>query len=131
MELSKAIRLLGDTLGQVLIEQESQTIFQTEEHIRELAKRRRGGDSRAGGALAETVSRLDAPTSAAVAAAFTLYFDLVNLAEEKQRIDRLRDHALHDPITPTHETIADAIISLKKAGFSAEAMQSIHDLLDI
>jgi phosphoenolpyruvate carboxylase len=131
MELSKAIRLLGDLLGQVLIEQESLDIFQAEEQIRELAKRRRLGDPAAGEELAALVSRLDAATSRAVAAAFALYFDLVNLAEEKQRIDRLREHALHDPITPTHETILDAVAGLKKAGFSAQAMQALLDRLNI
>jgi phosphoenolpyruvate carboxylase len=131
MELSKAIRLLGDTLGQVLIEQESLAIFQIEEQIRELAKARRSGDSSAGDALAAAVSRLDAPTARAVAAAFALYFDLVNLAEEKQRIDRLREHALQDRITPTHETIADAIAAIKNSGFPAESMQALLDRLNI
>ncbi len=131
MELSKAIRLLGDTLGQVLIEQETLAVFQSEEEIRELAKSRRAGNAGAGEALAAAVSRLDTPTSRAVAAAFALYFDLVNLAEEKQRIDRLRAHALQDPASPTHETIADAIASLKKAGFPADALQMLLDSLDI
>jgi phosphoenolpyruvate carboxylase len=131
MDLSKAIRLLGDTLGQVLIEQESLPVFQSEEQIRELAKARRGGDLNAGDALAAAVSRLDPPTFRAVAAAFALYFDLVNLAEEKQRIDRLREHALQDHVTPTHETIADAIASLRKDGFPSDSLQALLDRLDI
>lgn len=131
MELSQAIRLLGDTLGRVLIEQESLQVFQVEEHIRDLAKARRNGDPEAGQALAAAVGVLDAPTSRAVAAAFALYFDLVNLAEEKQRIDRLRTHALEDQVTPTHETIPDAIASLKKNGFPDEKLQALLDGLNI
>ena len=41
MEISETIHLLGDLLGQVLVEQESQNLFELEERIRGLAIARR------------------------------------------------------------------------------------------
>lgn len=131
MDISKIIRLLGDILGQVLIEQESLAVFQIEERIRELAKARRAGSPQAARELAEAVNRLDPADSRAISAAFALYFDLVNLAEEKYRADRLRGYAHRDYPAPTHETIADAIATLKASGFSPEQVQALVDSLDI
>ena len=44
MNLSQTVRLLGNILGQVLAEQESEEIFLIEEEIRSLSKQRRAGD---------------------------------------------------------------------------------------
>lgn len=82
MELSASIHLLGDLLGQVLKAQESPALFEIEERVRELAKARRAGDVNANLQLAKQVADLDNDQARAVAAAFALYFDLVNLAEE-------------------------------------------------
>ena len=41
MNLSQTVRLLGNILGQVLVEQESKEIFEIEEQIRKLSKNRR------------------------------------------------------------------------------------------
>jgi phosphoenolpyruvate carboxylase len=41
MNLSQTVRLLGNILGQVLVEQESEEIFEIEEAIRRLSKQRR------------------------------------------------------------------------------------------
>ena len=45
LDLPATINLLGETLGEVLREQESLALFQTEEEIRALAKGRRGGEA--------------------------------------------------------------------------------------
>ncbi len=79
MELSATIHLLGDLLGQVLTELEGHELFAVEERVRALAKTRRAGDEAAGARLADEVAALDAGAARAIAAAFTLYFDLVNL----------------------------------------------------
>ena len=86
MNLSQTVRLLGNILGQVLIEQESKEIFEIEEEIRDLSKRRRMGNPRATEQLSKHVKALTAEQARAVASAFALYFDLVNLAEENDRV---------------------------------------------
>jgi phosphoenolpyruvate carboxylase len=91
LDLSSTIRLLGDTLGRVLREQESPALFATEEEIRGLAKARRAGDPEAAARLTTEVAALSPAAARATASAFTVYFDLVNLAEEAQRIRALRE----------------------------------------
>ena len=82
MELSAAIHLLGDILGEVISELESPELFAVEERIRAAAKERRGGNDEAAKQLEVEVKALDPNAARAVSAAFTTYFDLVNLAEE-------------------------------------------------
>src|SRR4030095_13699887 len=90
MEISENIHLLGDLLGQVISELESQAIFETEERIRALAKAWRGGDTSAAQGLHKEVSALRDEEARVIAAAFAVYFDLVNLAEENHRVQLLR-----------------------------------------
>ncbi len=90
MDLSSTIRLLGDLLGDVIREQEPPQIFQAEERIRAAAKARRNGDGAAHGLLTQEVAGLPATSARAIASAFTLYFELINIAEESQRVTALR-----------------------------------------
>ena len=87
MELSAAIHLLGDILGEVIGELESPELFNTEERIRAAAKERRSGNVEAGNQLEAEIEALDVDAARAVSAAFTTYFDLVNLAEEYYRVE--------------------------------------------
>jgi phosphoenolpyruvate carboxylase len=90
MNLSQTVRLLGNILGQVLVEQESEEIFMTEEEIRDHSKQRRAGDPFAADQLSKRVKSLTLEQGRAVASAFALYFDLVNLAEENDRVMRFK-----------------------------------------
>jgi phosphoenolpyruvate carboxylase len=131
MELSAAIHLLGDILGEVISELESPELFETEERIRAAAKERRGGDARAADQLQAEIEALDIDAARAVSAAFTTYFDLVNLAEEYHRVRQLREraNALHPE--PLGESIAQAVASLKEEGVTSEQMQALLDGLSI
>ena len=75
MELSSAIRLLGDILGDVITELESHELFEVEEHIRMAAKDRRGGKVEAAKQLEAEVEALSLDQARAVSAAFTTYFE--------------------------------------------------------
>ena len=81
MELSGVIHLLGDLLGQVIEQVESAEGFRLEERVRELAKRRRAGEG-SGSELSAMIDGMDANAARVVAAAFAVYLDLVNLAED-------------------------------------------------
>ncbi|MDE3088704.1 MAG: phosphoenolpyruvate carboxylase [Chloroflexota bacterium] len=122
MDLSATIRYLGELLGQAISEQESPVLFDTEERIRALAKARRAGDESAAAELAAQVAALSTDEARAVASAFTLYFDLANLAEEAQRVDALRERERAQYPAPIGESIAEAIAALKQRGVSAEQM---------
>lgn len=131
MDLSAAIHLLGDILGEVISELESPELFRTEERIRAAAKERRGGDSKAAKQLETEVEALDVNAARAVSAAFTTYFDLVNLAEEYQRVQQLRERESMLSPEPLNESVGDAVASLKREGVTDEQMQALLDQLFI
>ena len=94
--LARDVRLLGALLGQVIAEQGGPELFALVERIRRRTiALRRGAEPRfepdlERGRLGAEIAGLDLDRAAAVARAFTLYFQLVNLAEERQRIRVLR-----------------------------------------
>jgi phosphoenolpyruvate carboxylase len=93
--LRRDISGLGRLLGETLVEQEGKELFDLEEAIRTLAKRRRKRNRRGPSALEmqAIIERLDAQTAEKVARAFTHYFQLVNLAEQHHRTRRRRQFA--------------------------------------
>ncbi len=131
MELSAAIHLLGDILGSVISDLESPKLFAIEERIRAAAKDRRGGNVNARNQLTAEVEALDSDSARAVSAAFTTYFDLINLAEENRRVQQLREKekALHPE--PLDESVGAAIAWLKKDGVSSEQIQNLVDNLSL
>ena len=131
MDLSAAIHLLGDILGEVISELESPQIFAAEERIRAAAKERRSGNAEAEKQLETDVEALDINAARAVSAAFTAYFDLVNLAEEYQRVQQLREREGMVSPNPLNESVADAIAFLRKEGVTDEQMQALLDQLFI
>lgn len=131
MDLSESVHLLGDLLGQVIGAEESPQVFEVEEKIRALAKARRSDDALAGDQLAAEVAALPPAGARAVAAAFALYFDLVNVAEENYRVQalRLRQRELYPH--PIAESIADAIEQLQQRGVTGEQLAALLDQLQI
>lgn len=131
MDLSQNIHLLGDLLGKVISELESPELFEIEERIRALAKARRNGDSVAAERLQQEVSSLQAKDARVIAASFAAYFDLVNLAEEHQRVRLLRQREDASFPEPIHESIGEAIALLKQQGIGEEAMSALLENLSI
>ena len=132
--LRQTIRTLGNLLGETIIEQEGQTVFDLEEELRALTKAQRGGDPEAGARLLDLTRRLveDADRTEAVLKAFTTYFQLINLAEEQQRVRVLRDRTQRAQVEnrPMRETIAAAVQALKADGMQAyEMREMLNDLL--
>ncbi len=131
MNISQTIHLLGDLLGKVISEQESPEIFDIEERIRSQAKARRAGEADAGGKLKQEVAALDPDTGRAVAAAFTTYFDLVNLAEELHRVNLLRQSETESYPEPLEGSIAAAVASLKEQGITHKQLSVLLEKMSI
>jgi phosphoenolpyruvate carboxylase len=131
MELSAAIHLLGDMLGEIIAQQESPAVFEAEELIRNLAKARRSGDQRAGERLAAVAAGLDPVAARAVALAFAQYFDLVNLAEEDYRVATLRERERRTYPQPGGESIREAVATLHQMGMTADDMAALLRDLEI
>ena len=131
MDISQNIHLLGDLLGQVIAELESQTIFETEERIRALAKAWRSGQTSAAENLHKEVSALRNEDARVIAAAFAIYFDLVNLAEENHRVQLLRQREDESYPAPIRESIGEAIALLKERGVMPKQMAALLRELSI
>ena len=91
--LRKDVSYLGRVLGDTLLEQEGERLFDIEEMIRALSKDRRNGERDAEERLERVVQALDVDLAERVTRAFTHYFQLVNLAEQHHRTRRRRDYA--------------------------------------
>ena len=90
--LRRDVRLLGDVLGRVMVEQAGPDLLDAEERIRLLSRRAREGAPR--DPLREAVRDLEPMHQASVIRAFALYFQLVNIAEQHHRLRRRREYEL-------------------------------------
>ncbi|MCP3169209.1 phosphoenolpyruvate carboxylase [Myxococcus qinghaiensis] len=137
--LRRDVRLLGRLLGEVLVEQEGQELFDLEEEVRRLAiQRRRGpvpGRRASAAELADILKRLPLEQAEPVLRAFSVYFQLVNLAEQHHRIRRARAHAGAESPSPQRGSLEATLLSLKDAGIPAsrvrEALQKMQVTLTL
>ncbi len=129
--LSDDIRLLGNMLGEIIVEQAGAEVFDVEEEIRLLSKAWHNGDDAANVRLRKIIAELvdDLDRTADIVKAFTTYFGLVNLAEEHHRIKILRDRRelAYDTKVAMDESIDSAIEVLIREGFSAEQIETRLD----
>jgi phosphoenolpyruvate carboxylase len=134
--LRSEVRALGAALGRVITKIEGRGALDTVEALRRLAKARRAGDTEAERALAAAVAELEPDAALGQAMAFTLYFELVNLAEENFRITLLRRRRVERELVsdggrPIRESVEAAVMELKAAGVGAADMQRLVDKLGI
>src|SRR6185503_6700497 len=84
--LAREVRLLGALLGEIVVEQAGQEVFDLVEstRLRAIAARKAGGDER----VTFDVLPIDAEPLEGVVRAFGLYFQLINIAEARDRVRR-------------------------------------------
>src|SRR5438034_5316048 len=127
--LRRDVRLLGDLLGEVIREAGGQDLLDDVERLRRAvieARDKPPGDEAdlAGDQVAALVASWPLARAELVAKAFTIYFHLTNLAEERHRVRTLRGQAELAPgLGPRRESLAAAV-----ARFGAEPGQ-LHELL--
>src|SRR5512146_1531637 len=91
--LRREVRLLTTRLGALIQEQSGRKTFDAIENLRRLSKQlRQAADPALAAAGDREVRSLSLQRAADVAHAFSLFFHLVNLCEERQRIRRLRHY---------------------------------------
>ena len=132
-ELARDVRLLGNALGDVLREQGGNALFERVERIRALTKEARSvpGESAAEAELDALFAGMDFDAALPVLKAFTTYFQLVNLAEQKEivRVNRRRSYEAGDQ--PRSESVREAIQTLSSAGTTAGQMRALIETLSI
>ncbi len=112
------VRLLGDLLGRVLVEQEGQDVLDLVERVRSLSRWARRTGEREG--LEETISGLPLARQATVLRAFGIFFQLANIAEQHHRIRRRRAYELEGRVP--RESLEDAFGRLEAAGVEPEEL---------
>ena len=128
--LSREVRLLGSLLGQVIAEQAGEEILDIVERVRKLTIdiRKNPSPVRQMG-LRAILEELTPGQAEALIKAFSLYFHLTNLAEEKHRVRRVRKRARTTP--GGQEGSIEAAIRKLLAEDSPEQIQDLLQSLSI
>ncbi len=149
--LRRDVRLLGDLLGEVISRYDGPAALELVERIRLLARERRAeiAGEPAGGAaisgatapaakpssaereLAAAIGQLDDAGARIVARAFSIFFDVANIAEDRQRVRVLRSREAKAGGAPMAESVAAGFAELAQQGVPAERVQQILDGLAI
>jgi phosphoenolpyruvate carboxylase len=132
--LSSDIHLLGDLLGKVIRRQSGVDVYDLEERFRALSKVRRSDKDSAAEVTAkitELVDSLSPDDLQAVARAFTVYFQLINVAEDQHRARVLRSRIRAESPQPIDESIRAVIGELWRAGLDEFEMQKMVGRLQI
>jgi phosphoenolpyruvate carboxylase len=121
--LSQDVRFLGRLLGNIIREQHGDNAFELVERVRLTAKdRRNGGADHATLSLTEIIEPLSLDEKRILIKAFGNYLQLINIAEDKQRIRVLRERELQQTLS---ESLSVAIRDLHEAGLDAAEMSRL------
>ncbi len=119
--LSTDIRRLGDLLGQALRRVAGESAFQLVEEIRAASKNLRANPLvEQARQLRDRLAMLPLEDLRTLTRAFTIYFDLINLAEQRARVRALRIRTSELGATPLSETPEAALRLLRERGIKAE-----------
>lgn len=121
--LKEDIRLLGRLLGDVLRDQEGDSVFDVVETIRQTAVRfRRESDAQAGKDLNKLLKKLTREQTISVVRAFSYFSHLANIAEDQHHNRRRRAHLLAGS-APQQGSIQYALNRLVEAGVSGASVR--------
>ncbi len=120
--LSQDIHTLGNLLGIIIQEQDGVEAYNLVEEIRSVSKARRSGDADAAFKLADRLENTSLESKNILTKAFSNYFQLINIAEDLERIRVIRDREANNKLK---ESIHEAVRALKEHGKSAMEMRSL------
>ena len=124
--LAREVKLLGALLGQVIAEQAGEPLLARIEAIRERAKaNRRAAAGTEPQAVVEDLDQLDLATIESIIRAFGLYFQVINVAEERDRVRSLRRRERAGRGAPLENSLAAAIDRLVAEGTSPATLMEL------
>jgi phosphoenolpyruvate carboxylase len=130
--LRRDINLLGRVLGRILIEQEGKDLFETEEEIRLLCKRLRFAyDPELDERLRQRIDAMSVEELRRIVRAFSVYFQLVNIAERYHRVRRRRHYESSPDNPPQRASLASALARLKREGLGQEALRGVLEEMSV
>ena len=124
--LAREVKLLGALLGQVIAEQGGEPLLARIEAIRARAKaNREAAPGSSHGAVIEDLAELDLASIESIIRAFGLYFQVINVAEERERVRSLRRRQRAGRGAPLENSLAAAIDRLAADGASAATIREL------
>ena len=138
--LRRDVRSLGAILGQTLVEQAGQELFDSVEELRRLLIEHRetvrrspeqAGSSEQMQQAQQIVAKMDLPTAYRVTKAFAIYFELTNLAETNHRKRRRRAGKLDGENAALPGSFRGTLLRMKNAGLSAQSALSALEQIQI
>lgn len=129
--LRRDVKKLGNILGEILIHHGGMELFNEVESIREMTKKlRQSFDEETYVNLKAKIKQLRPPIRQHVIRAFSIYFHLINIAEQNHRIRRRKQYQLSEnEIQPF--SIEYAVSKIKDYGIPYEALQKVINQLSI
>ncbi len=112
--LSQDVREFGAILGDIIREHASETEFETVEGMRTTAIEYRQGQIASREPLYETLEALDSDEKNSLARAFATYFELTNIAEERERVRELRAGSQRGDLADSLEEIAAELSTVNR-----------------
>lgn len=114
------VSALGALVGDVIREQGGDELFRRVESARTAAIRRREGDSSGEEELVALIRDRSPHEADQLVRSFSMYFQVVNMAEKVHRIRRRRDYLREG--RPQPESLHDIVARLEKAGLSLSSL---------
>ncbi|HLU36261.1 MAG TPA: phosphoenolpyruvate carboxylase [Thermomicrobiales bacterium] len=122
---SDDLYLMAGILGDVIRSIGGEHAFEMEEDVRAAAKDLRRGVPGAGERLDALIESANTDELRMLIRAFTNYFQLNNLAEDNERIRRVRRRELHNPDAPRRGSMHEAIAGIARRGVTASQMRDL------
>ena len=120
------VRTLGAMVGELILEQSGEELFELVENARLRAIRRREHNEKTGEELAELVKGLDPDLALQLIRSFSTYFQMVNTAEKVHRIRRRLEY-LRDADQNQPGGLEETLLKLKASGMSVDGLQKLLD----
>ncbi|WP_413374725.1 phosphoenolpyruvate carboxylase [Alkalihalobacillus sp. 1P02AB] len=132
VSLRNDVKKLGNILGEILIHHGGEELFNKVESIREMTKKlRQEYDVETYLKLKEEITNLKPPTRQQVIRAFSVYFHLVNMAEQNHRIRRRRQYQLQDGARLQPFSLEKSVETLKDLELTTDEINNVLQNLSI
>ncbi len=129
--LRSDVKKLGNILGEILVHHGGIELFNEVEAIREMAKKlRQEFDANIYQQLKEKIQQLEPPMRQNVIRAFSIYFHLINIAEQNHRIRRRKQYKLEEQKAQPF-SIENAVAKVKDYKMPNAALQDVINDLSI
>lgn len=129
--LQNDVNMLGNILGEILVLHGGKALFDKVETIRKMTKSiRKKFDKDLYAELKQEISNLQPPMRQQVIRAFSVYFHLVNVAEQNHRIRRRREYLLEEGTSQAF-SLEKAVTKVKEYNLNEEEIQDVLNDLSI